>query len=202
MPDAACLNTLNQFDFWSAVPVDGTRSYEEIAKHVNLPLDVVQRFIKHGTTLRLFAETEPGSADTKVRHTSRSAALAQNPGLKALVVVTLETVGGPMMVMHEALEKYSRGKTELPNTVEETAFALLHKSGTFGGVFQNSWQQLEEDGEGEKKGWRQRNFVTFMNYVKDIFGLEGVIADAHDWKAAGNISVVDVSAILLYLLPV
>lgn len=194
MPDAACLNTLNQFDFWSAVPVDGSATYEEIAKHVNLPLDVVERFIKHGTTLRFFAETEPGSPNNKIRHTSRSAALATNPGLKALVVVTLETVGGPMMVMHEALDRYARGKAELPKTVEQSAFALLHSSGTFGGPFTNSWQQLEEDGEGEKKGWRQRNFVTFMNYVKDIFGLEGVIADAHDWKSAGEISVVDVSS--------
>ncbi|PSN61610.1 S-adenosyl-L-methionine-dependent methyltransferase, partial [Corynespora cassiicola Philippines] len=155
----------------------------------NLPLDAVQRFVKHATTLRLFSETMSGFTDTKIRHTSRSAALAQNSGLRTLVVVTLETVGGPMMVMYEALERYSRNKAQLPKTIEEKAFALFHKSSMFGGPFDNTWQQLEEDGEGEKKGWRQRNFVTFMNYVKDIFGLEDVIADAYDWKSAGKISV-------------
>lgn len=193
MPDAACLNVLNQFDFWSAIPVDGSASYEEIAKHVELPLDVVQRFIKHAVTLRIFAETDPGSASTRIRHSSRSAAVVTNPGLKALIFVTLEMVGGPMMTMHKALERYSHGKPELPQRMDQTAFALLHSSGTFGGKYENCWDMLENDGEGERKGWRQRNFVTFMEYVKEIFMLEGVVADAYDWEAAGDISVVDVS---------
>ncbi|KAJ3561212.1 hypothetical protein NPX13_g9040 [Xylaria arbuscula] len=31
-----------------------------------------------------------------------------------------------------------------------------------------------------------------MKYLKDIFHLEGIVADAYDWKGAGNATVVDV----------
>ena len=76
IPDAAALNILNHFDFWSAVPVDGSASYAEIAQRTRLPQDVVYRVVQHATTLRLFAETEPGKPSSRIQHTSRSAALA------------------------------------------------------------------------------------------------------------------------------
>jgi hypothetical protein len=52
MPDAGCLNVLNQFDFWAAVPLTGEASYDEIAKHVQLPVDVVSRILDHAITMR------------------------------------------------------------------------------------------------------------------------------------------------------
>ncbi|KAG9233480.1 sterigmatocystin 8-O-methyltransferase [Amylocarpus encephaloides] len=185
MPDAAAINILNFFDFWSAVPVKGSASYAEIAAHVSLPEDVVFRVLQHAITLRMFSETSSG-----VQHTSRSAALAQSAGLRALVSTILDDAGAPMMVMNHALQKYSQGKPDLTQDMGETSFALFHSGGAFGG-HRTSWDLLENDGEGEKKGWRQRNFVTFMRYVKDIFHLEGVVLDAHDWKSAGKASVVD-----------
>lgn len=63
MPDAACLNVLNYFNFWAAVPLDGSASYQEIAQRVRLPLDVTRRVVQHGLTIRLFASdasTGPG----------------------------------------------------------------------------------------------------------------------------------------------
>ncbi|KLU81090.1 sterigmatocystin 8-O-methyltransferase, partial [Magnaporthiopsis poae ATCC 64411] len=58
IPDAAVLNILNCFDFWSAVPLNGTSSPAEIARHTGLPSEVVERVLDHATTLRLFAYTE------------------------------------------------------------------------------------------------------------------------------------------------
>ncbi|KYK60822.1 hypothetical protein DCS_01960 [Drechmeria coniospora] len=191
MPDAATLNILNHFDFWTAVPIDGSASYDDLAGHTNLPSDVCRRIVEHGTTLRLFAPVEAGKANTRIRHTSRSAALAKNPGLRALVSTLLDDAGPPMTVMPEALRRYSVGKPALTQSMDETAFALFHRSGIFG-KYANSWELLENDGQGERKGWRQRNFVEFMRYLKDIFHLENVMLDCHDWEAAGNISVVDV----------
>ena len=49
------------------------------------------------------------------------------------------------------------------------------------------------DPEGEKKGWRQRNFVKFMAYIKDLFHTENMVLEAIDWKAEGEVTVVDVS---------
>ncbi|KAI5919442.1 sterigmatocystin 8-O-methyltransferase [Camillea tinctor] len=192
MPDAATLNILNYFNFWSAIPLGGSASYAEVAKHVSLPEPVVFRVLKHATSLRIFAETEPGKASSRIQHTSRSAALAKSSGLRALVSTILDDAGAPMMVMHEALNKYSKGKPELTQEMTETAFALFHRTGALGKKYDNSWDLLENDGEGEEKGWRQRNFVEFMRYVKEIFHLEEIVLDSNDWAAMGEGTVVDV----------
>ncbi|OTA94552.1 hypothetical protein M434DRAFT_10624 [Hypoxylon sp. CO27-5] len=191
LPDAAALNVLNYFDFWSAVPLDGSASYAEIAQRVSLPEDVVKRILKHAVSLRIFEETEPGKSSSRIRHNSRSAALARSSGLRALVSTILDDAGAPTMILNEALNRYSRGKPELTQNMNETAFALFHKGGQFGG-YENSWDLLENDGEGEKKGWRQRNFVEFMRYIKEIFHMEELVLHAHDWKAVGKATVVDV----------
>ncbi|KAH8161426.1 hypothetical protein CIB48_g6828 [Xylaria polymorpha] len=190
IPDAACLNVLNHFNFWSAVPLDGSASYSEIAERVSLPKDVVTRITQHGITLRIFEEVDGDSS--KVRHTSRSAALARQAGLQALVSSVLDITGPPMMAMTGALEKYAKGKTELTQDMNETAFALFHSTGPFGKKHTNSWEYLENDGEGDRRGWRQAKFVEFMRYIKEIFQLDGVVLDAYDWKAAGTATVVDV----------
>jgi hypothetical protein len=186
IPDAACLNVLNHFDFWTAVPVDSSASYGEIAEQVSLPEDVVIRVLQHAVTLRLFAE----SSSRRVQHTSRSSALARQPGLRALVSSVLDVTGAPMMSMNSALERYSRGKktNQAENKISESAFALFH-----GHKYANSWDFLENDGEGERKGWRQQKFVEFMLYTKEIFHLEDIVVNAYDWAAAGESTVVDVS---------
>ncbi|KAI5863132.1 sterigmatocystin 8-O-methyltransferase [Durotheca rogersii] len=191
IPDAAALNVLNYFDFWSAVPLEGSASYAEIAQRVSLPEDVAKRVLQHAVTLRIFSETEPGKASSRIQHNSRSAALARSSGLKALVSTILDDAGAPTMVLNEALNRYSRGKPALTQDMNETSFALFHSGGQFG-KHGNSWDLLENDGAGDKQGWRQRNFVEFMRYIKEIFHLEGVVLDAHDWKSAGKATVVDV----------
>jgi hypothetical protein len=195
MPDVAALNIMNHFNFWTAVPIDGTATQEEVAKHANLPLSIVSRLIEHGTTLRLFEYTTPNQKTTSsVRHTSRSASLAGNPGLRALVSTILDDAAAPMCFMTQALEKYAVGKETMEENMEETAFRLMHSGELFKNGFKNSWEFIEGDGEGERKGWRQRNFTTFMKYLKDIFNYEETVANAFDWKAAGDVKVVDVSA--------
>ncbi|EFQ36647.1 O-methyltransferase [Colletotrichum graminicola M1.001] len=192
IPDASCLNVLNHFDFWAAVPIDDSASYVEIAERTKLPLDVAYRVLQHAFTLCFFAETEPGRATSRVQHTSRSAALARKPGLKALVHSVLDTSSAPLLLLNEALERYSAGKPALTDKMEETAFALLHQGGQFGGRHANSWDFLENHGEGERRGWRQKYFVDFMTFMKDIFRVEGIVLNATDWKAAGKAKVVDV----------
>jgi len=198
IPDASCLNILNQFDFWNAVPVDGEASFEKIAEKVQLPLEVVSRVLDHAITMRFFTKTSPTA--TSVRHTSRSAALAKDEGLIALVQMVLDETGPPMLVLPEALRRYSQGKKEITKNMKETAFKLCHSGGVWGD-FENSWDFIENDGvkEGEvgyekkSKGWRQRNFVRFMAYIKDLFNTEDIVFNAVDWAGAGDVTVVDVS---------
>jgi hypothetical protein len=180
---------LNQFNFWSAVPLTGSATHAEIAKHTNLPADVVSRILDHAVTQRFFQRPR-GSADS-VSHTSRSAALAQDTGLQALVQMVLDETSPPMMVLPEALRRFTAGKSELSKDMAQTAFRLAHSGGVWGD-FENTWDFIENDGEGERKGWRQRNFVRFMAYIKDLFSTEEIVLKAIDWEAAGEATVVDV----------
>ncbi|KAI8185048.1 hypothetical protein KHU50_001702 [Colletotrichum sp. SAR 10_65] len=190
-PDGAALNAINYFDFWSAVPLNGDASYADIAKHVDLPEEVVHRLLEHAYTLRIFEETEPGKPlTTRVRHTSRSAAVAQNEGLHGLVFNIMNDAGPPMVFLPYALDKYQRGKKELKEDMNETAFGMWQR-GEFSKGYKTSWEMMEEDGEGEKKGYRMRTFVKWMNYIKEIFQLEGMVRGAYDWGDAGDLSVVD-----------
>lgn len=129
---------------------------------------------------------------TSVKHTSRSAALAKDSGLKALVQMVLDETSPPMMLLPEALRQFAAGKKEISKSQKETAFRLCHSGGIWGD-YSSTWDFLENDGEGEKKGWRQRNFIKFMAYIKDLFKTESIVLDAIDWKAAGEATVVDVS---------
>jgi hypothetical protein len=190
----AALNILNRFNFWTAVPLDGSASVQSIAQHVNLPEEAVQRVIEHATTLRFFTYADPAHPSTSpIQHTSRSAALARIPGLRALVSGCIENVGPSMLVMPEALEKFALGKKDLPTDTSETAFKLAHSGGQVFGDYNNSWELLENDGAGEKKGWRQRMFIEWMAYLKDIFGTVDLLLGATDWEKEGSVHVVDVS---------
>lgn len=188
IPDTSCLNILNQFDFWNAVPVNGSASFEEVAKHTKLPVEVVHRVLDHAITMRFFAKPTPTS--TSVVHTSRSAALAQDPGLSALVQMVLDETGPPMFQLPEALRRFSQGKPSLTTDMTQTAFKLCHSGGVWGD-YANSWDFIENDGTGAQKGWRQRNFVKFMAYIKDLFHTESLVLNAVDWAAQGPITVVD-----------
>lgn len=105
------------------MPLDGVATYEQIAKSVSLPEEVVQRLLEHATTLRLFAFTD---VPRQVRHTARSAALAKSAGLRALVTTVVDDAGPPSLVLNHALDKYNREQTELSHDMSKTAFSLYH----------------------------------------------------------------------------
>jgi hypothetical protein len=174
------------------VPLDGTASYDEIAEKVKLPVDVVTRILQHSTNLRLFAETEPGKRSTKIQHSSRSAAVAKNTGLKSLIQAVLDDAGPPTTILHEALQRYSRGKPELTQEQKESAFALLHSGGAYSA--HTNYFEYQESGD----GWRSKSYTKFMGYLKEIFHMENLVLDLKDWKAVGKASVVDVSTICMY----
>ncbi|KID72717.1 O-methyltransferase AMT9 [Metarhizium brunneum] len=191
VPDIMALNLMNHFDFWAAVPLDGSASAADVAQHANLPEEVARRVLEHALTLRLFAPEGDFKTTGRVRHSCRSAALVKSAGLRALVSTVIDDAGAPMLAMNRALELYARGEAGLPRDMDKTAFALYQRGGTVGG-YKTSWEFIESDGEGDRKGWRQRNFVEFMRYLKEIFRLETVLEKSFDWKAAGKATVVDI----------
>lgn len=168
------------------MPLEGTASHAEIAECVKLPEDVVTRILQHATNLRFFAETEPGRRATRIRHSSRSAAVAKNPGLKSLIQAVLDDAGPPTTILHEALDRYSRGKFELTQEQKESAFALLHSGGAYSR--HTNYFEYQESGD----GWRSKSYTKFMSYLKEIFHMENLVLDLKNWKAVGKASVVDV----------
>ncbi|PZD29970.1 O-methyltransferase [Pyrenophora tritici-repentis] len=164
IPDAACLNILNRFNFWNTVPIYGEATFENVAKQTKLPLEVVSRVLEHAVTMRFFVKPSP----------------------------TATSAGPPMFMLPEALRRFSQGKPDISKDVKETAFKLCRSGGAWGD-YENSWDFIENDGEGEEKGWRQRNFIKFMAYIKDLFQTESHVLSAIDWKAAGNATVVDIA---------
>ncbi|KAK3181516.1 hypothetical protein K4F52_007226 [Lecanicillium sp. MT-2017a] len=190
IPDVMALNLLNHFDFWSAVPIDGSASIADVAKHTDLPEEVAKRVVEHAMTLRYFAPEGDYKATGRIQHSCRSAALAKSTGLRALVSTVIDDAGAPMLAMNKALELHARGQPALSKDMTKTAFALHQKGATIGN-YTTSWEYIENDGEGERKGWRQRNFVEFMRYIKEIFRLEAVLEASFDWKALGKATIVD-----------
>ncbi|RYP17555.1 hypothetical protein DL765_004444 [Monosporascus sp. GIB2] len=211
LADATVLNVMNEFDFWSAVPLDGTASYEEIAERTNLPVDAVRRVMlapkvpwrmrsfsarvfnktRHAFTLRFFAETNPGDASTRVRHTAFSGVLVRSAGARGAFQTIFEIAGGPTLMLDKVLSKYSAGQAEMAQGVDKSAFALFN-SQHGDGKYTDFWQYLENSGEGEKKGHRQKSFSKYMNFVTSLFGHENVMVQCYDWKSLGAATVVDV----------
>ncbi|RYO88275.1 hypothetical protein DL766_003713 [Monosporascus sp. MC13-8B] len=191
LADATVLNVMNEFDFWSAVPLDGTASYEEIAERTNLPVDAVRRVIRHAFTFRFFAETNPGDPSTRVRHTAFSGVLVRSAGPRGAFQTIFEIAGGPTLMLDKALRKYSAGQAEMAQGADKSAFALFNcQHGD--GKYTDYWQYLENSGEGEKRGHRQKSFSKFMNFLTSLFGHENVMVQCYDWKSLGAATVVDV----------
>ena len=186
------LNLMNHFDFWSAVPLESSASAQDIAQHADIPEEVARRVIEHAMTLRLFEPQGDYRVTGRVKHSARSAALLKSTGLRALVSTILDDAGAPMLAMNRAIELYSRGQAELAKGVDKTAFGVHQSGGTIGN-YTSSWDFIENDGDGPRKGWRQRNFAEFMRYIKDIFHLDSVLVQSFDWKSVGNGIIVDVS---------
>jgi len=113
MPNAAALKVLNHFDFWAAVPLDGSSSYSEIARNTSLTKDVFHCLIQHAITLRIFSETEPSKsiAQVSTHHSFVYSGLFHES--KVLVSTVSDDAGAHMMVISAALARYSCGKPAL-----------------------------------------------------------------------------------------
>ncbi|UNI16454.1 hypothetical protein JDV02_002886 [Purpureocillium takamizusanense] len=190
MADSATLNILNYFNFWDAVPLDGDASFAEIAKAVRLPQEAVEAILPYAFCNRIFEPVTIGDPNSRIRHTSRSAAMIKDPTLRIIVNLTIDGLGGPLSILNRALEKNFLGKDKLTNEISETPFGMLYKGGPLG-QFKDYYDWLDRDGEGERKGWRQRDMVESLRLAKEKMGAESALLEALDWAGAGKATVVD-----------
>lgn len=186
------MNVLNHFNIWNAVPLDGDASYEEIAKKVNLPHEAIRRIMDHAVTIRLFALVDPTSSEPRVKHTSRTVPMVRDPDTMSLIATTLDSNGPPVLALARALDKWAVGQEEFPKDTGKLAFNLAYSGGLWG-KYDTLWDLIENDGEGDRKGWRQAEMVGTMRFVKNTLDLDNVLVKATDWATPAGAHIVDVS---------
>ena len=183
------LDILNQFDFFSKVPLSGSASYSEIAHATKLPELIIRRVLRYAFTMRFFAP-DPADSD-RVMHTALSAHAARTPLLRSWIGHAIEEARPASTKTAEALRRFSGGLENPTEEMDETAFGL-------------SWPPLKdgrradfwsvgEDDPNEK--WRANRFADAMQAsvltaVKDA----GHAVDNFDWESLGKATVVDVSS--------
>ncbi|KAF1808284.1 S-adenosyl-L-methionine-dependent methyltransferase [Eremomyces bilateralis CBS 781.70] len=191
--DMMVIGVLSEFDFYSAVPVDGSATYVQISEATGLPTDVVRRILRHAFTMRLFAESSPGSDD--IIHTASSAVVVKTPELASWIIHNTEEVGAGCVQLPEALRRYTAGKDQMTDKPGQAASSLaLYNPDSKPELAEKSFFQfVAEDGEGERKGWREERFGQAMqsaavNTAIDPPGLLKLV----DWASFGNATLVDV----------
>ncbi|KAH7176437.1 O-methyltransferase-domain-containing protein [Dactylonectria macrodidyma] len=188
--DATITDILNQFDFWSAVPLGGSATYGEIAKRVNLPENLVRRVLRYAIAIRIFASA-PSTPDSVV-HTSLSAAPAKQPLLQTWLRHNLEEARPGAVHIPEAFRKFDFGKEKSSEEPLESGFTLanvdrLDKPESF-------WDYLNRDVEGKPKGWRASKFAESMQAAaaSSAIKIEDSLKTGYDWSALGEATVVDI----------
>ncbi|KAK1756733.1 O-methyltransferase-domain-containing protein [Echria macrotheca] len=178
------LDVLNQFDFWHAVPVDGSASYRDIAEFTKLPESLVRRILRFAMVNRLFAETAPGSG--RVVHTSTTAFIVRNPKYMSWIGHNMEEVKPSTVTFPEALRRYNQGKDAASEKMRESAFGITFRDKV--GDDGDFWSLLEKDGEGEQKGYRTRRFAEAMQIARTAASVnfELLIESGFDWASIGE----------------
>jgi hypothetical protein len=104
----------------------------------------------------------------------------------------LDSNGPPLLVLSRALDEWARGKDEFPKEIGKLAFNVTYSGGMMG-KYDTLWDMIEEDGVGDRKGWRQGEMVEAMRWLKDQLDLEKTISALTDWNDPPNAHLVDVS---------
>jgi 6-hydroxytryprostatin B O-methyltransferase len=183
--DIFILSSLTHYDVWNAVPLEGKISYADLSEKVGLPVNRLHRILRHAMTRRIFYEASPGH----VAHTANSAAVVKDPPLASWIRHDVDEATRGLSWLNEALDKW--GDTQDPN---EAALCLAFNLPRGTGF----WEFLQNDGEGDRKGFRAKRFGEAMAAMSKT----GVFSNAHlhnkfDWDALGKATVVDVSPFVL-----
>ncbi|KAF2209135.1 hypothetical protein CERZMDRAFT_87114 [Cercospora zeae-maydis SCOH1-5] len=181
------LDILNQFDFFSRVPLDQTASYSEIAASTNIPEDITRRTFRYAFTMRIFAP-DPQDAN-RVTHTAFSAHMARNPLLRSWVGHALEEAGGASHHAPDALRKFNSGRSSLSQDLHETPFGLSWPL-LSDGRLADFWSVGQDD---PKEAWRAQRFAEAMqaSVLSGVVQADEVVT-RYDWKSLGPASIVDV----------
>lgn len=186
--DTTVLDILNQFDFFSKVPLSGSASYSDIARTTTLPEILVRRILRYAFTMRFFAPETPGS--DRIVHTSFSAHAARTPLMRSWIGHALEEARPASTKTAEALRKFSAGREQPTEEIDETSFGLAWPP-LKDGRLADFWSVGQDD---PKEAWRANRFAEAMqaSVLSAVVQADDVV-DNFDWQGLGEATVVDVS---------
>jgi 6-hydroxytryprostatin B O-methyltransferase len=86
--DIGALKILYHYELWKLVPAQGTISYTELAKSLNLEVHRLTAYVRQLITRRIFLEPEPN----RIAHSAASLLVAQNEGLQSWIAMCTDDV--------------------------------------------------------------------------------------------------------------
>ena len=113
------LSVVNACSLADHVPLDGSTTLLEIADRSGLPVQLVERFIRHAMSNHIFTEE-----DGLVRHTASSRLLATLPDLKAAISMMSTETWPAVHKVVDVIKAFPQ--CEEPN---ESAYSLAHEPG-------------------------------------------------------------------------
>src|SRR3569833_369438 len=184
--DGMVLDVLSQLDFFTAVPLNGSITYAELAKKTNVSEPVVRRLLRHAMTSRFFAP----APDDSVRHSANSAQVARTPLLKSWIAHNCQEIR-PALIHQTKTKQHTNATKNEKNT--ESAFALADIDRKGHPV--SFWDYLNDAPKGVPEGFRAQRFAEAMRAASKSSAVsrQEVIKNGLDWAALGEATVVDVS---------
>lgn len=190
------MDIINQFDFFSAVPLGGSASYGEIASKTNLPESIVRRVIRHAMTMRLFAEKPPGSGS--ITHTSTTAFMARYPNWRSWLGHNFEDVRPGTVYVPESLSKFSAGRDKPSEDILNSGVALADVDHLGHPI--SPWEYIDRTPEGKPEGYRANRFAEAMQIAASTSAVKAPdLLAAFDWNSFGEATVIDVSTSRLFM---
>lgn len=178
--DSASLHAVYKFNVAAKIPLDGEKSFQEIADAIGVDEDRTRRFLRFAMTNGLFKETRPGF----VSHTGVSALLAnESMGIKDMIGHTIDDTFPASSKFVESMEKFPHPK----NRLVETPFALAFNTE------EPFFDYLT------KHPARQSRFHAAMRTVNlsGPFSGEAVVR-GYDWSEYSSGTLVDVGLHILF----
>ncbi|KAM7203355.1 O-methyltransferase [Rhypophila sp. PSN 637] len=180
LTDFMALSVLHRFDFFNAIPLQGSASLTEIAQRVNLPEQTVARFIRVALSMQLFTIDPPN----RIKHTAFSAEVLRTPTMRPFLdFATLSSF--PMLSRGaDAIQRYYVGRTEPNDDLDACPFTLTYEEDGS----EPMWEYFE------KRPDQAKLFAGAIQHVNSM-GVMNVDAalELFDWAALGqDVTVVDV----------
>ena len=163
-------HAIDRFKLYQIIPVDGSKTYEELAWATMLPVKTLRRILRHAMSQRIFCEPQPGV----VAHTQASRLLAEDVHVRDYFGTVCQEVWPAATRTCDAIEKWPGSREK-----NESGYQLAHGRTIYETLAQDSTKQARYDSS--MNAW-SNDYTFSLDHL----------ANGYDWAALGNGTVVDV----------